>query len=1444
MPTRGLFRFSLLSFAFTVASILLQSCGGGGGISSTTTPTAQASQSPTPTLTAISTSTTTVGTNGLSVTVTGTGFVGNSVVQWNGSARSTTFVNSTQLQVTLTAADLATSGTAQITVFTPPPGGGTTAPMPMTINNPSPAISSFSPSSLTTFSAGMLAVNGSGFVQTSAVTWNGQPHNFIFESTSRVLIPVGTAEVANTGNALVAITNGAPGGGTTSASLPIVYPAPTLTGASPAGIQFGSNAFTLTVTGTGFTPASSVMWNGTARTTTYVNANQLKAAIAAADVANVGTAAVTVSTPTPGGGTSGTYSFTISGYPFPNITGVTPNSAVVNSPDTMVRLLGVGFSTVSTVQVGGATVPSTYSSISGTLSFTMPAANLAAVQTYAITVTNPTPGGGVSSPVTFNVVPNPQPVLTGMYPATAAVGTPSLTLTLNGSGFSPNSVVRWNGSDRATTFVSSSQITATVTATDLSTLGNASILVFNGPPGGGTSSPLPFTTYLPLAANDLVYSNSTHLIYASVPAVAGAPLGNSIVPIDPVTGNLGTPIWVGSDPGRMALSSDGNTLYVGLTGAAAVRQVDLTTSTPGIQFSLGGGSGTYNPPNSPTAIAIMPGSPNTVAVGFSNATWWNGGITIFDSGVPRSNSSNTGGAITGVNGVAFDPSGTKIYAAGQGYAAYPVTSSGVGTALVTNSSYSSDLRLDNGRVYLTNGVVLDAATGNQLGVFSTAPNTQASGPVAPDSGLAKAFILLNSYAYQNQINVYDLNSFVALGNIPLGITGQSSTIQPRLIRWGQNGLAFTNGAQIFILTSSLVADLSSAVADLGLSVSAPASAATGSPVTLTYTVTNHGSAVANPVTFADQLPSGISLVSIQTSVGSCAGTTVVRCDLGTLTAGASATIQISVAPLTAGTMQDAARVSAPQGDPDLTNNTRNASVVVAGADFNPVPAIASVSPSLVAKGATNVTLTVNGDRFGATSLIEWNGVALPTTFVSTNQLTAPVTPSQLAAMGWAWVNVTNAVPGGGSSAELPVTIYDTIALDANNIIFDPYTRKIYASVPSTATQVTGNSIVAVDPNTPAMSAPVAIGSEPSKMAVSDDGKYLYVILRGSNSLSRIDLTSGSAAGNYSLAVQNTFGSTPDFRDLAVQPGNHDTLAIDLGSWLGKGIFDISGNTGTYRGGGALTGPYNGSSLVFPNANQLYSYDRDTSGALFYRWNVTNTGLTPLDNSTINGMGGFSGLFRLDHGLVYGGQGGLADPTTSPAKQLGQYPVYNFFGPNQSVGAYSVAPDATLNRVFYLGQTLAGYANNYLLSFDQQRLTPLAANLLPSGAGTDLLRWGRDGLAMRFTNGTAGSGLVLLLRGPLVLPQWATSSPTPALTTLSNATIASGSGNQILSVTGSGFVPGGVVLWNGKERSTTYVDSSHLQFAVAAADVATPGVVTITTNNPGTSASNALTLTVQ
>jgi Tol biopolymer transport system component len=100
-------------------------------------------------------------------------------------------------------------------------------------------------------------------------------------------------------------------GVTASVQIEVRNPVPSVRSLSPTAVISKTEAFTLTVEGSGFVTTSVVRWNGSERRTTFVSATQLRADITAADVASAGTAQVTVFSPTPGGGSSQALAFTI-----------------------------------------------------------------------------------------------------------------------------------------------------------------------------------------------------------------------------------------------------------------------------------------------------------------------------------------------------------------------------------------------------------------------------------------------------------------------------------------------------------------------------------------------------------------------------------------------------------------------------------------------------------------------------------------------------------------------------------------------------------------------------------------------------------------------------------------------------------------------------------------------------------------------------------------------------------------------------------------------------------------------------------------------------------------------------------------------------------------------------------------------------------------------------
>lgn len=82
------------------------------------------------------------------------------------------------------------------------------------------------------------------------------------------------------------------------------------------------------------------------------------------------------------------------------------------------------------------------------------------------------------------------PTITSLSPTRTTAGGAAFTLTVFGSNFASGSFVRWNGSDRQTTFVSSSQLTAQISASDIVATGTPAVTVFNPGSSGGTSNAL------------------------------------------------------------------------------------------------------------------------------------------------------------------------------------------------------------------------------------------------------------------------------------------------------------------------------------------------------------------------------------------------------------------------------------------------------------------------------------------------------------------------------------------------------------------------------------------------------------------------------------------------------------------------------------------------------------------------------------------------------------------------------------------------------------------------------------------------------------------------------------------------------------------------------------------------------------------------------------------
>src|SRR5271156_556886 len=159
---------------------------------------------------------------------------------------------------------------------------------------------------------------------------------------------------------------------------------------------------------------------------------------------------------------------------------------------------------------------------------------------------------------------------------------------------------------------------------------------------------------------------------------------------------------------------------------------------------------------------------------------------------------------------------------------------------------------------------------------------------------------------------------------------------------------------------------------------------------------------------------------------------------------------------------------------------------------NPIPYIDFVSPVSINPGATGVVLTAAGANLAPTSVVDWNGIALTTTFVSNEQVTAAVPDSFVAAVGTASITVVTPAPGGGTS----------------NVVFVPVAA-LEASINFPATA----------------SSTVTVGTTPQGLAIADfngDGKQDMAI--ANEGAGTVSILLGNGDGTFAAAPTLTAGA--------------------------------------------------------------------------------------------------------------------------------------------------------------------------------------------------------------------------------------------------------------------------------------------------------------------------------
>jgi hypothetical protein len=362
--------------------------------------------------------------------------------------------------------------------------------------NPVPTISSLSPASAIAGAAAQsLTIHGTNFLSTSQATYNNVVHAVTLVSATELQIQLTSGDLEVPGSFPVIVTNPSPGGGSAApTSFFVNSPVPTISNLSPASANVGAQPQPLTINGTNFGSTSAATFNNVVHAVTSMSATELQIQLTSGDLEIAGSFPVIVTNPSPGGGISNSANFSVNN-PVPTISNLSPASANVGAQPQPLTINGTNFLSTSTATYNNVVHAVTLVSATQ-LQIQLTTADLATAESFPVVVTNPSPGGGISTQANFSVN-NPVPTIFNLSPASANAGAQAQALTLNGLHFVSTSAVTFNNVVRAVTFVNATQLQIQLTTADLATAGSFPVVVTNPSPGGGPSNSVNFPVTQP-----------------------------------------------------------------------------------------------------------------------------------------------------------------------------------------------------------------------------------------------------------------------------------------------------------------------------------------------------------------------------------------------------------------------------------------------------------------------------------------------------------------------------------------------------------------------------------------------------------------------------------------------------------------------------------------------------------------------------------------------------------------------------------------------------------------------------------------------------------------------------------------------------------------------------------------------------------------------------------
>jgi uncharacterized protein (TIGR03437 family) len=1208
--------------------------------------------------------------------------------------------------------------------------------------------------------------------------------------------------------------------------------APVITSAGSCPIDVNASDQMLTVAGSGFVPGSVVKWTGTPLATDLLGTTLLTSTVPASLLTASGKFAITVTNPD--GSVSNSYGCVVQ----PVLDRVDPGIVVLGESGVTLTATGRGFRASSALAIdfpAGRTILATTIASSTSLTASVPASSLTAAGTFNIYVYD-TADDFSSRPMGFLVM---GPQIVALSPASVTAGGAPFSLGVSGTGFSPTSIVRWNGTPLTTTYGASNGLGAAVPANLIATPGTASITVATG---SVVSNPATLT----IAAGAVPY------LYSLTPSSVMAGSGSFVL----------TVVGDGFLPGAvMRWNSTGlDTTFVNSTVLSATVPADLITLPGGATISVanpgGGASGNKSISITPVKPTISSANPPSVAAGTASLSLtltgtgfvagqtsveWNGtGVAVSVASSTQLTATITGDRLVSPGTVSITVSILGVYSAPYSYTVTPgrpligallpssATAGGPAFSLTVFGDHfvPESIAKWNGSALTTTYISATELSAAVSASLIAAPGVGGI-TVANPGGLVSdnTNLLINA----GRAALLSLTPQSAVSGGPaftLAVFG-SGFLPTSKVLWNGTQLD-TTYIRATDLTASVPASLIAAPGTIQVSIANPGAADSigmnfkidTAPIPVVSSVSPVPSA-GGPASTLTIAGSGFASAAVASWNGTALATTFVS----------SGELKVVVPAALIAKPGTCLLTVAQQG---VTSDAFPISILSA------TPVISSLDPASVTAGGPSFTLRVTGTGFGAGSAVLFNGQALTTSLIGPAELSASVRAELIAA---------------------PRSV--AIAVDNFGTVSASTTLTIAAPVPAITTLSPASAVAGGAAFTLSVSGTAFL----SGATVEWNGTAIPTVFVSSSSLqAQVAASLIATAGSASVDVLNPGGTRSSAASFTITPADRAISLSPVSAIAGGPTFTMTvTGTGftasstirwngtalptTFVDAAQLQGSVSASLIANPATVAVTVADAGAAASTPATFTVSPatpriTALVP--NTATAGSPGFvltvSGAdFAADSSVRWNGTALTtnfvdgthltADIPAALIANKASVQVTVGTGPVSSLPAtFAITPPSPVVSSITPATAVAGSPDITLTVFGSYFVSD------------SIVQWNGTPLQTSFVTPVQLSAVVpahLLAAPGTATVSLATASPAPSsvaftitagrpvISSLSPATATAGGPSFTLTVNGSGFGSGSVVEWNHTPLTTTYGSATRLTANVPAALIASPDNVAIT-----------------